>query len=609
MNRSSLNCAASAAVLFLLAGSAFGQIGGTPVAVSGMGTDNALSAGSTNGTAGLSFTGTSFSAVGRLSVINGNGDVVMLGAFAGGNGVWRNMAGSNANANLARGGTALPAPATPAGNYNNSLTWASPFVDSGGNAMFYNAIAGTTGPLGSTTDTGIFRVSTTGAANFATRGSNLGNPLPNSTGRDLPSDFSNSPVVFPQGNTNQSMALMNNNGAMLMTGGSSLNSVVQISGMWTGSATASNYDTLTPVMLRVLSTYSFSTFSGVQGDFVGGTPSFNDNGRAAYNVDFISGTGTSTGAARTSNQNRGLVTNRNGSEELLMMRSTDAPWLPSGVLVGAIGSISPSMNNANQISLAFPITGTGITQANDNIIARFNANGTVSTFQEGSNSGRQTGGGNNILLGGQLNTSSNISGAIISANGTVFATSIGNVDSLGNVLPAGGGNAALFRWSPESGTRVIALTGDTAPNTGGGLFNSFSVNRAVNGNDQIAFLTNLVTTAGNPGGVTSSNDQCLYATDVAGNLILVAREGFALPGDPVGGRTVTSIIFGAGINNNATNGQDGRGVFFNDAGQLVYNIGFSDGNSGVFITNVAPTPGAAAVLGLGALAGLRRRRA
>ncbi|MFT3685958.1 MAG: hypothetical protein QM783_13730 [Phycisphaerales bacterium] len=203
----------------------------------------------------------------------------------------------------------------------------------------------------------------------------------------------------------------------------------------------------------------------------------------------------------------------------------------------------------------------------------------------------------------------NFAGASMSARGTVFATTTGNTDSLGNVLGAGAGNASLFRWSPSSGVTTIALTGDTAPSTGGGQFASFSASgRAINGNDQVAFLANLVTTAGNPGGVTTSNDLVLYATDVDGNLILIAREGFALPGDPVAGRTVTSIIFAASSNNLPTNGQDGRGTFFNDAGQLVFNVGFSDGNSGVFIANVAPVPGAAGLMGLGAAAAMRRRR-
>lgn len=599
--------AATAASLFIFAGTTLAQVGGTPVAVSGLAANHALSTGSANGTAGAAFSGSSFGSATRVSVINQSGDVVMVGAYGGGVGVWRNSANSNTNVNVARGPSALPAPAT-SGTYNATLAWGSPFVDSSGNAAFYNAIAGTTGPLGSTTDAGFFRASTTGAVNFATRGTNVGTSANNIGGGTLlPTDYSGTPVMQAQLNTNQSMMLVNNNGASLLvgtwrtSGGSSSGN-----GVWTGAANAANYDTFTPVYLRN-DQFSGLGYSGILGDFVGGTSSFNDSGRFACSMDFQSGTGT---PSRTSNQNRGVVTNRNGAFELLMIRSTGAPWLSGGETIGGIGSISPSMNNAGQIGVAFPLTvgDGGVTQANDNALARFNADGSVSLLQEGSNSGRQTGGGANIRLGGQLTSSSNITGALISGNGTLFAASIGNVDDLGNVMPVGGGHAALFRWSPESGTRVIALSGDTAPSTGGGQFNTFGANRAVNNNDQIAFFTNLVTTAGNPGGVTTANDLCLFATDVAGNLILIAREGFALPGDPVGGRTVSSIFFGAGVNNAQTNGQDGRGMFFNDAGQLVFNIGFSDGNSGVFVANVAPVPGAAAVLGLGAMIGLRRRR-
>lgn len=596
----SLRRVAPAVALMTLAGSAFAQVGGTPVAVSGQPAGSALSSGSANGTNGLAFSANSFSANGRSSVINQNGDVVFTGAFAGGVGAWRNMAGSNANTNLARGGTALPAHSAPAGNYSNTLAWASPLIDSSGNAMFYNAMAGTTGPLGSISDAGVFRANAAGAVNFATRGINTGTTFDQvGNGAPLPTDRTGTPVTQLQVNTNQAMALMNSNGQMFLTGSwRTTGGAVSGTGGFVGTANAGAYDTLTPAFLRG-DTVSGLGFTDIQGDFLGGI-SFNDNARFAATMDFISGTGS---PVPVSAQNRGLATNRNGTLEVLMIRSTTAPWLAAGVNVGAIGALTPSMNNAGQIAQSFSLEGAGITAANDNVLGLFQADGSVALLHEGTNTDRQTAGGATVRLGG------NFAGFAMSASGSVFASSSGNSDSAGNSLPAGGGNISLFRWSPSSGVTTIALTGDTAPGTGGGQFTSFSTSaRAVNGNDQIAFLANLVTTAGNPGGVTSSNDLCLYATDVNGNLILIAREGSALPGDPVAGRTVTSILFNTGIGNAATNGQDGRGTFFNDLGQLVFNVGFSDGGSGVFVANVAPTPGAAAVIGLGALAAVRRRR-
>lgn len=598
MNRSSFNCAASAAALLLLAGTAFGQAqGGTPIALAGAGQNGQYGP----GLGANVFSATSFSGNGRVSVIDRNGDVVMIGAYAGGAGVWRRMAGAPANSNIALSGQPLPAPAS-SGTFNPSLTWASPFIDNSGNAMFWHQIAGNPSQInGFTSDGGDFRVSTTGAANFATRGANSGGslPPPGGFGRPLPTDRTANPATQPQFTTVQSMMLMNRSGATLLnaswnetTGGGN--------GLYLGAAATGTYDTLTPIFLRG-DLVDAPGYTGMAGDFVGGTPAFNDNGRAAFTLDVQSGTGT---PVRTSSQNRGLTTNRSGSLEMLVLAATAPSWVPSGTILTSFGSISPSMNNANQIAMGMNLaTGTGgVTAANDSIIGRFNVDNSVSLLREQANSGRQTAGGNNVLLG-------NLGTPLISHNGVIFAVSTGNSDSAGNSLTTATGSSALYNWSPETGTRVFALTGDTAPGTGGGQFTSFSAtSRALNGNDQIAFIANLITTAGNPGGVTTSNDLCLYATDVAGNLILIAREGFALPGDPVAGRTVTAITMCTGINNTASNGEDGHGTCFNDAGQLVFNVTFSDTNTGVFVANVAPTPGAAAVLGLGALAGFRRRR-
>lgn len=593
---SSRHVVASAAVLFLSAGSAFAQLGGTPVAVTG------LTGQYGPGIGANTFATTSFSTAGRNSVIDGQGDVMMIGSFPGGTGVWRNLAGSNANVNLARGNMALPAPAS-SGTYSTTLAWSSLYLDSTGNGLFYGPILGTTGINGWTSDSGMVRASNTGAVNFASRGTNTSGDQFNAVGggSPLPTDRTGSPVMQLNASTNGGMQLNNNGQSLLSASWRTAGGAQSGNGVWLGSSNAGTYDTLTPVMLRGDTVDGFG-FTGVQADFIANM-SFNDNGRYAADMDFISGTGS---PARTSAQNRGLATNRNGTTELLMMRNTAAPWLDSGVVVGAIGSISPSMNNAGQIAQAFPISGTGITAANDTVVGYFRNDGSVALLHEGAATDRTTALGNTVLLGNLTNTA-----AVMSARGTVFSFTSGNTDSAGNVLGAGAGNASLYSWSPTSGVHTIALTGDTAPGTSGGQFASFnSAGRAVNGNDQIAFLTNLVTTAGNPGGVTTANDLCLYATDPSGNLILIAREGSALPGDPVGGRTVSNILFGGGAINLATNGQDGRGVFFNDAGQLVFQVAFNDGNSGVFVANVTPAPSAAGLFGLGmAAAGLRRRRA
>ncbi|MFT3685959.1 MAG: hypothetical protein QM783_13735 [Phycisphaerales bacterium] len=373
-------CAASAVVLSVLAGSVFAQQGGTPVAVSG------LTGQYGPGIGANAFSANSFSTTGRVSVINADGDVVMLGAFAGGAGVWRSLSGSGANTNLARGGQPLPAPAS-SGTYSTTLAWSTPFVDAAGNAMFYQPIAGTTGPSGWNSDAGIYRVNTAGAANFAVRGTNSGTQFDAvGAGTPLPVDRSASPAVQLNASTNAGM-LMNNNGQTFLTASWRTAGGAQSgSGAWVGAASSGNYDTLTPAFLRGDTVSGFG-FSDVQIDFITGV-SFNDNARWASDIDFISNTGTPT---RTSAQNRGLGTNRNGTTEVLMIRNVSAPWLDSGVIVGAIGSITPSMNNAGQIALAFSLQGTGVTAANDQVVGYFDADGSVSLLREGSNSNRTTG--------------------------------------------------------------------------------------------------------------------------------------------------------------------------------------------------------------------------
>jgi hypothetical protein len=59
-------------------------------------------------------------------------------------------------------------------------------------------------------------------------------------------------------------------------------------------------------------------------------------------------------------------------------------------------------------------------------------------------------------------------------------------------------------------------------------------------------------------------------------------------------------------------GLDGRGASFSDTGFLVYRLSFTDGSSGVFVSQLTPVPEPGAVLGLaaaGLLAGrwVRRR--
>ena len=75
----------------------------------------------------------------------------------------------------------------------------------------------------------------------------------------------------------------------------------------------------------------------------------------------------------------------------------------------------------------------------------------------------------------------------------------------------------------------------------------------------------------------------------------------------VGGSSTVSGLFPAGTGN-----EDGRPSSFNDSGQLTFGALFTDGTSGVFVSNLVavPEPSATVLLALGALGvlGLGRGR-
>ena len=118
-----------------------------------------------------------------------------------------------------------------------------------------------------------------------------------------------------------------------------------------------------------------------------------------------------------------------------------------------------------------------------------------------------------------------------------------------------------------------------------------------NGLGQVAFMSNLT----GPGvSVGLGNGSALWATDLDGTLVMVARSGTSFT-DGLGN---THIISSIGIAPNV--GDDGHVSSFNDNGDLAVNLSFSDGTQGTFVTHI-PAPGSLGLLGLAAVARRRRR--
>ena len=138
---------------------------------------------------------------------------------------------------------------------------------------------------------------------------------------------------------------------------------------------------------------------------------------------------------------------------------------------------------------------------------------------------------------------------------------------------------AAFGLAPD-GLRPVILQGMAAPGTNA-TFGSFIRNTpSINRFGQIATQAILI----EPGG---ANKPSLWATDLEGNLVMIARVGGSLEVAPADVRTVTSLSMLAFHGDD-----DGKPRGLNDLGQIVFSATFGEGLSGVFLSNaVAHLPG------------------
>ena len=183
----------------------------------------------------------------------------------------------------------------------------------------------------------------------------------------------------------------------------------------------------------------------------------------------------------------------------------------------------------------------------------------------------------------------------------------GTYGNLGGYVLNGSGQVAfnsdlgIFVGAPGS-VRAVAITGTAAP--AGGNFAGpvgYYAAPALNANGQVAFLTDL-TGGSSTEGLFAGSPGALEAVLLVGDVINVASGG------GVDDRTVSSIGFPGYI---MSGGQDGIAMSFNDAGLLVYEVGFTDGSSGIFTSQITPVPEPTFLLplaGFGGLLAVRVRR-
>jgi hypothetical protein len=132
-------------------------------------------------------------------------------------------------------------------------------------------------------------------------------------------------------------------------------------------------------------------------------------------------------------------------------------------------------------------------------------------------------------------------------------------------------------WSRRDGVWAPWVReGYQAPGAESFHFNSFA-NLSLNSSGQTAFSATL-----RGDGITTANDVGIWARGRDGLLQLVAREGNQIEISPGVNRTIAELFFAGGAST-----EDGRRVGFNDHGEVAFLATFTDGSSGIFVSDVA----------------------
>jgi hypothetical protein len=129
--------------------------------------------------------------------------------------------------------------------------------------------------------------------------------------------------------------------------------------------------------------------------------------------------------------------------------------------------------------------------------------------------------------------------------------------------------------------RIVTRTGELAP----GLstpFTFLSEQVTFNRNGQVAFLAR------------TANANGIWATDAGGSLRLIVATGLTIDlnsGPTVDLRTVSAVtMVGGDFYNGGIGNEDGQASAFNELGQVAFAAQFTDGSSGVFVSDLVMIP-------------------
>jgi hypothetical protein len=287
---------------------------------------------------------------------------------------------------------------------------------------------------------------------------------------------------------------------------------------------------------------------------------------------------------------RGVWRASSGNIELVAATGQQAAGMPTGTILSDVNS--SSLNSNGQVSYRGRFLDSDADFYNDNGIWLFDNGSTSLLVHSGEQAPSLPLGISLRALTGSLNEqgqmwiSSSLAGVGVNVNND-FATWIRDSDGAFQLvarereqtpgLPSG----YLF-------TEMVPVVSQ--------IFPSMTINTI----GQIVFQREYKTSlTGGPAG------NGIWAQDIHGNLQLIAATGFDLEIAPGDSRTVSFLRFHGSGNN-----ESGQRSGFNDRGQVAFYAAFTDGSSGIFVSNLVaiPEPSAIILVGIPALGMLLRRR-
>jgi hypothetical protein len=282
-------------------------------------------------------------------------------------------------------------------------------------------------------------------------------------------------------------------------------------------------------------------------------PVLNAAGNTAFNSQ-ISGPGV------TPSNDQGIWSGSAGSLTLVVRNGNLAPGIP-GVNIWSLGH--PVINEAGKTAFWSGLSGSGVDAFNDEALWLGGAGSMHLIVRAGTQAPGAPNGANFF----DFQPSSLVLNA---AERIAFVA-----DLIGSGVT---GTNDQGIWSDGLGTlSQIARTGSQAAGIATtGVTYEFLSPPVLNAAGQVAFSATLSGV-----GVTALNNLGIWGNDEQGVVKLIARTGDLLEVAPSDFRTISILEFVGKTGNG-----DGRPSGFNDAGQVAFYAGFTNGTGGVFVSNV-----------------------